>query len=90
MVVKMFVIYDSKSESYGQPFYQQATGAAIRGFSDEANGKRADSAIAAHPEDYTLFEIGTYNHSTGLIEILDAKISRGCAIDFVRAELKAV
>lgn len=89
-MVKIFVVYDSKSESYGQPFFQQATGAAIRGFSDEANGKRAESAIAAHPEDYTLFEIGSYDHSDGTMKLLDAKVSRGCAIDYVRSELKAV
>lgn len=90
MIVKMFVVYDSKSESYGQPFFAQATGSAIRAFSDDANARGEKSMVSSHPEDFTLFEIGTYNHTDGTIGIYEAKKSLGCAIDFVRCEMKAV
>lgn len=90
MIAKICCIYDSKSESYGRPFFADATGAAIRSFADEANSTSKESSIALHPGDYTLFEIGTYNHTDGMIIVYEAKKSLGCALDFVRSELKAV
>jgi len=90
MRAKICCIYDCKSESYGRPFFSDATGAAIRSFSDEANSTSKESTIANHPGDYTLFEIGTYDHQSGVIEVYEAKKSLGCALDFVRSELKAV
>jgi len=90
MKVKVFCIYDSKAEAYGQPFFSQSTGSAIRAFSDDANSDKKDSGVAMHPEDFTLFEIGEYDHNTGMMLPLEVKVSRGCAIDLVRETLRAV
>lgn len=81
---KVFVVYDSKSEAYGNPFVAQSTGVAIRSYADEVNRKDGQSQVAAHPEDFTLFEVGTYDEHTGLISMYEAKKSLGVGLDFKR------
>lgn len=60
-----FAVHDVKAESYGNPMFLSNVGLAIRGFSD-ACGDPA-SALAKHPEDYTLYEIGSYDPNKGLL-----------------------
>lgn len=79
---KIFVVHDSKVEAYAQPFCAQSTGSAIRSFGDEVN--RKDTALAAHPEDFTLFEIGEYDEHRGEIRMYEIKKSLGLALDFKR------
>ena len=81
---KMFVVYDSKVEGYTQPFTAPATGAAIRNFADEANGRREGSPVKEHPGDFTLFEIGTYDDQAGVCEMYEAKKSLGTGLDYLR------
>jgi len=63
----VFTIRDSAAEAFLRPFFAQSKGAAIRSFSDEVNG--GDTPIAAHPDDYTLFELGTFDELKGEFEI---------------------
>ncbi len=62
-----FTVRDSAAEAFMRPFFAQSQGAAIRSFSDMVNGE-AEHPIAAHPEDYTLFALGTFNERTGMME----------------------
>lgn len=80
---KIYIIYDVKSESYTAPTINPARGQAIRSFSDAINNP--GSVIHDHPEDFTLFEIGTYDHNTG--EIILHKSKEACAngVDLVIA-----
>lgn len=59
-------IYDSGTEAYMRPFLVQATGQAMRLFSDLVVDETHD--IGKHPEFYSLFEIGTFNDSSAEIE----------------------
>lgn len=61
MKVQLFSIYDSKVEAYLQPFFMQNSAQAQRSFSDLVNDKT--HAFGKHPEDYTLFEIGSWEDS---------------------------
>ena len=81
MIHKMFTVYDSKAEAYLQPFFSSTTGLAIRSFTEAVN--QNDHQFSKYPEDYTLFEIGSYNDEDGSFDILDAKKSIGLAVDFV-------
>lgn len=87
---KVFVVKDAKVEAYGTPFVAQATGAAIRSFSDEVNRTDGESQVAKHPEDFTLFEIGEYDDQTGTMRLYEAKKALGCGIDFLRVAQPAV
>lgn len=72
---KLYVVYDSKSETYTHPTVNPARGQAIRSFADAVNGDPSSSVLASHPEDFTLFEIGTFDNQTGLIELYEARES---------------
>lgn len=80
MLIKMFTVYDSKAEAYMQPFFMQSVGAALRAFSDTVNDP--SHAFSKHPEDYILFELGTYDDATASIQ-QNAPRSLGVAIEFV-------
>ena len=72
---KIYVLYDSKSETYTPPTVNPARGQALRSFSDAVNGDKKTSVLASHPEDFTLFEIGDFDPKTGNISLYDAKQS---------------
>lgn len=60
--MRLFVItiYDRAAESYHAPLFFPAIGMAERFFRDECNSGKPDSAISAHPEDYSLYLLGAY------------------------------
>lgn len=66
MKTNLYVIFDVKAKFYNKPFYLPNTATAIRTFTDLANDMNTD--IGKHPEDFILFEIGTYDDATATIE----------------------
>ena len=80
MKLKIFAIFDSKAEAYLPPFMMQATGLAIRTFQDMACDPKHQ--VGAHPEDYTLFEIGEYSQHDASIDMLEAKVPLGTGIEY--------
>lgn len=60
-------VRDAKSEVWMAPMFVRTKGEALRSFVDEVNSDPSKSAIAAHPEDYTLFYLGTFDQLTGLL-----------------------
>lgn len=68
MIIKIYSVFDAKTEAYMQPFFSPAKGHAIRMFSDTANDP--NSMLAKHPGDFTLFELGSWDDSSGSIEPL--------------------
>lgn len=83
MIYKMYVVYDCKVEAYITPFFMRANGEAMRAFTELANDK--SKSVGANPEDFTLFEVGTYDDSSAMINVLITPISLGKAIEFLKA-----
>ena len=77
--MKLFTIYDVKSESYSAPTLNPARGQAIRQFADAVNSD--DGVLSTHPEDFTLFELGDFDMKTGVITLLDAKEAVANGVD---------
>jgi hypothetical protein len=82
MLLKIFTVFDCKAEAYLQPFFMKSKGEAIRAFSDTSNDQNHN--FGKHPEDFTLFELGTYDESNASIEMLSTPQSLGKAIEFVK------
>lgn len=59
----MYSILDKMAKAYTQPFPAPNDGVAIRMFQDTINA--ADSVIAKHPEQYTLYRVGHWNDTKG-------------------------
>jgi hypothetical protein len=85
---QIYTIYDSKAEAYMTPFFIQQDGQALRDFKDAALNQ--ESTISKHPEDYTLFKLGTYDETTAKIEMLKTPVSMGVAIEYTTQQLEAV
>ena len=54
--MKVYSIYDKKSEHFGIPFFCVNDGVAKRDFDRLAHD--ANSYVAAYPDDYSLYSIG--------------------------------
>lgn len=81
--MRVFSIYDSKGEFYSNPFYMKSKGEAMRAFADLANDK--SNTVGNHPEDFTLFELGTFSERQGQFVLLPTPVSLGVAIEHVRS-----
>lgn len=79
MKLMIFVVHDSAAEAYLQPFFARSKGEALRSFETAVNDE--GHQFAKHADDYTLFQIGTYEDSTGMIEP-SAPVSLGCAVEY--------
>lgn len=66
-MAKMIVcaVRDSAVQAYGRPLFVPTAGVAIRSFTDEIR-KEDGNPMAAHPEDYELFELAEFDEETGL------------------------
>lgn len=81
MITKAFSVFDSKSEVYGAPYFNQHPGVAVRVFTDLVNDP--NTVIAKHPEDFTLFEVGSFDDSKGVMLPLGTPINLGVASVFI-------
>lgn len=59
-------VRDSAAELFGQPIYVPSRGVALRSFADEVNRAAVDNALNQHPEDFILYELGSFDESSGL------------------------
>lgn len=84
MKSKIFTTYDSKAEAYLQPFFMGTRGEAIRGWQTVCNDPKTQ--FNKYPSDFTLFEIGEYEETTGQIFPYEAKVSLGTAIEFLKSD----
>ena len=82
MIYRVYTVYDSAAESYMQPFYLPSKGQAIRSFTDAVNDP--SHAFSKYPDDYTLFELGSYDDSKAQFFLLSAPKSIGVAVEFKR------
>lgn len=65
MKLYIYSIYDDKSLSYGHPWFQPTEGMAIRMMTDLINDP--DTQHYKHPNDYSLYCLGEYDTSDGII-----------------------
>lgn len=84
MIQKIFSIYDSKAEAFITPFFAPTAGVAIRSFATAANDEQHN--FHQHADDYTLFEIGTFNSDTGDLIPHEAGISHGLALSHINTQ----
>ena len=66
MKINLYAVRDTKSMTFGRPFLLQNDEMAMRSFMSAVTG--ADEPMSEYPDDYTLYRIGEYDDTTGLIE----------------------
>lgn len=58
------VLKDKVSGQFMQPFFVPAVGVAYRTLQDEAQRDK-EFVVAKHPDDFALYQLGTFNDETG-------------------------
>ncbi|WNK14293.1 MAG: nonstructural protein [Microvirus sp.] len=67
--LEVFTIYDSKSESYDVPAFAQNKNVLMRDIINMFNDpQQTKNRFLVNAEDYSIFKIGSYDKSTGLIK----------------------
>lgn len=77
---RVFCFRDSKSGSYGPPITYNNREMFIRDMV-VPQLQKADSTVAKHPMDFSVFELGSYDPRTGELHLQD-KICLGLVSDF--------
>ena len=67
MKIELYTIYDSKTGVYNKPFYQLNDDVCRRTCSDLLS---SETDVAKHPEDFSLFHLGSYNDETAQFDLL--------------------
>lgn len=69
MKLFVFAVRDRASDQYGNPMFLISAGQAIRSFSDEVNRVAQDNMMYAHPDDFDLYSLGSFDTNTGEFEV---------------------
>lgn len=64
-------VKDTAAQAFGRPLFVPAIAVAVRSFRDEVNRKDSTDDLARHPEDFELYELGSFDDSTGIIELVN-------------------
>lgn len=80
MVLKVFSIFDIKSELFNTPFFMVTRGEAVRAFKDLVNDRA--TTVGRHPDDYRLMCIGTFDNESGTFAANDCD-SLGFGSDYL-------
>lgn len=65
MILKAYSVYDGAVKAFNPPFYCRAEGEARRNFIQAVTDSRSD--ISKHVDDYSLFWVGEFNDSDGML-----------------------
>lgn len=76
----MFMVFDKKTQVYDQPFMAMSFGAVERMM--DKTVKEGKSIIAEYPDDFMIFHVGSFEETTGKIELID-HVPVGTVSDFV-------
>lgn len=85
MVKLVFSIQDIKGVLYADPFMAMSHAEALRTLQGLAQNPQ--TTIHQWPEDYVLYQVGTFNTQTGELGTMDAPFSLGSAAQFVQPQL---
>ena len=81
MIKKIYAILDQKSGVYGPLVLFHNDMEALRAFARLAED--LETNIGAFPEDHCLWHLGEYDDQSGYLDVDDAKVCVGFAIDLI-------
>lgn len=82
MLMSVFAIYDAGIMTWKPPMFCRAKGEILRWWIEMVNNGQTD--LSKHPQDYTLFDIGTWDDEGCKFDLHKTPISLGVAIEFVK------
>lgn len=79
MIRLIFSVFDQKTNAYLDPVYYRSKGEAVRAMRDALANE--DHQFAKHAEDYTLFELGDFDDTTGSFNLYNTPQALAKAIE---------
>lgn len=91
MEEKLFGIYDNKIESVITIYTARSTAEGTRIFFDQVNKRNPQTgeylySFAAHPEDFSLFELATWKPDEMMVDMHEAPKGLGLALEYLEKE----
>lgn len=83
-ILQIFAVYDKKAVAYANPFYYHQKGQALRAFQDAVCDPQ--SPLSKHPEDFSLFYLGDWNDTTGVIVPLTNPVPVEEALNVIKSK----
>jgi hypothetical protein len=74
MIQIIVSVKDSAAQAFGRPIFVPSTAVAVRSFRDEINRKDSTEDMAKHPEDFELYELGSFDDSNGAIVVIEPRL----------------
>lgn len=87
MLLRIVAVRDIGAECFGQPNFVVALGLAVRSFGDEVNRVADGNSLNRHPEDFELYELGSYSDSDASFTLLPQPRLIARAVDLARAAM---
>lgn len=72
MVQLVCAVFDQAAGVFGRPIFVAALGLASRSFADEVNRVGDGNSMNAHPQDFSLFHLGSFDDESGRLVSLEA------------------
>lgn len=66
MKLIVVAVRDAKAAAFMAPAFVQTLGLAVRSFGEQINGR--EPTVSKYPGDFDLYEIGTYDDQTALLD----------------------
>jgi len=70
-MLKVYAVFDVKAASYGSPMFLASNGIALRTFGEVC--LNPESPLHKYPEDFSLYEIGSYDPASGELKTIQPK-----------------
>lgn len=84
MIINVYSVYDAATHAFLQPMYALSKGAIMRGITQAVNDPGHD--FHKYARDYTLFELGTFDDSCAMFNLLPSPKSLGVLVEFLNVE----
>lgn len=81
MIINIYSVFDAATNAYLQPMYALSKGQILRGITEAVNDPKHD--FHKYARDYTLFELGTFDDSCAMFELLPSPKSLGVLVEFL-------
>ncbi|AXH76890.1 MAG: nonstructural protein [Microviridae sp.] len=82
--MKLFSVFDSKASTFCIPFVSQNDSTALRDFAHAASDRNLE--IGKYPTDFSLFRIGSFDKTTGVVVPEATPVSLGVAASLINFE----
>lgn len=84
MITNVMAAFDKKARAFMTPFFSAHVDVAIRSFKQAAT--TPDHQVSQHPEDFSLYHLGTYNDENAVFTLLATPAHVAEALSFQKAK----